>query len=322
MLGTVLLSLITLLSPVSFAADAATAATADDPVVARVEGVEIHASEFAAAAKRARPADGVALSTAERQAVLDTIVGDRLLYVEAKNNAEVLADAAVRDAMVRVLLRDEIAGAVPEPTDAELEAYYEANKAKFMTTDSVRSSRILVRTSAKKDAKTAAAEANALWKKVSADPKSTFAETAKTSSNDPNKADGGDMGLVTRTDKKLDPVLRKMAFATKAGTVSKVFMTKEGANILYVVARKAPQQKSFDAARADVEKKWKAEKVAAAKQKHVDALRKSAKVSVDKAALAAVALPERKGKATKAAGGGTDDDGDDEGADEEDGADE
>ena len=287
---------------------------ATDPVVAKVEGFEIYASEFLAAAKKVKPADGVALTEAEREEVLDRIVGDRLILAEAKKTDSVYDDKAVREAMVRSMLKVDAAG-IKEPTEAQLSAYYEANKSKFMTPDSARVSRILVRVGPKRDAKAAQAEAQKLRAAVAKDPKTTFATTAKASSQDPNKAEGGDMGLVNKADPKLDKAMKKAIFATKMGAVSTVVMTKEGANIFYVANRKAPTQKTLEDAHDDVEKKWHGEQLLAAKQAHVDRLKKSAKISIDKAALGAVEVPVKgAAKAAKVAGaaGAPDDDGDDD----------
>jgi parvulin-like peptidyl-prolyl isomerase len=288
---------------------------ATDPVIAKVEGFEIHASEFAQAAKRARPADGKALSEAERQEVLDQLVGERLLLAEAKRDPTVYDDRAVREAMVKALLRAD-AEKVGTPTDAQLSSYYEANKTQFMSPDQARVSRILVRVSAKRDAKAAQAEAKKLLDAVSKDPKGTFAATAKASSQDPNRAEGGDMGLVTKTDKKLDPAMKRAIFSLKAGAVSGVVMTKEGANIFYVTNRKAPTQRTLEEAQADVERKWRAEQITAAKTARVQKLAKSGKISIDKAALAAVEVPVKgAGKGGKHAED-TEDDEDDAGDDE------
>lgn len=267
---------------------------APDPVVARVEGIEIHASEFEAAAKFARPADGIALTDDERKQVVEQIAGERLLYLEAKKDDAVLKDTLVRDTLVRVLLKNEIYADVHEPTNEELQAYYNANLNRFMTPDVARVSRILVRTGPNVDARTAIVTATKLRVAVAKDPKTTFAATAKKSSQDPNRMAGGDMGVVARLDTKVDMTLRKMIFATRQGTVSKVFLTKEGANIVYVSLRRLPAQMPFQQARADVVKRWTAEKNAEAKAAHVAKLRKGANVSIEKGALAAVVLPVRK----------------------------
>jgi peptidyl-prolyl cis-trans isomerase C len=296
-----MVTLLLLALPLFAAEPAAPAApAANDPVVARVEGVAIHASDVVAAAAKQKPADGVALSEAERAAIVDGLVGNRLLLVEARKNPAVLEDPAVRDLMVKVLVRDAVRGEVPEPTPAQLREYYTANTPKFMTPETARVSRILVRTGPKKDAKTAVAELQKLRASVAKDPAGTFATTAKASSQDANKAKGGDMGMVSRTDPKVDAALKKAVFGTKVGQVSGVFLTKEGANVVFVVNRKAGVQRTFEQARADVEKRWRVEQTVAAQAAYVATLRKSASVSVDAKALAAVALPEKK---VAAAGG-------------------
>lgn len=104
------------------------------------------------------------------------------------------------------------------------------------------------------------------------------------------------MGLVSRNDPKHDPQTKRAIFSAKAGAVTNVVMTKEGANLYYVVSRTSPTQRTLDEARADVEKKWRAEQLATVRAAHVERLKKGGKITVDKAAVAAVEV------ATKGAG--------------------
>lgn len=273
---------------------------ASDPVVARVQGVEIHASEFAAAAKKAKPADGVALSAEERRKVLDSLVDDRLLAAEAAKSQETLNDPAVRAALVKAYLQEEIYEEIKDPGDAVLQKFYDENPKLYLTPDTVRASRILVRVGPKVDAAAAKAQAEKLRAAVLKDPRRTFAATAKKSSQDENADAGGDMGLLTLADKKVDKALLKAAFAAKPGTVTPVVMTREGANVLWVSARRAPAQKTFEQAHADVLKRWKRVKMEEARQKRLAKLERASRVTVDEAALAAVPLPARKAKAAPA----------------------
>lgn len=275
--------------PSSHAADA-------DPVVARVQGGEIHASEFAAVARKAKPADGIALSPEERRAVLDGLVDERLLALEAQKSQETLNNPLVRKALVRAYLEEEVYEEIKEPSDAVLQKFYDQNPGWYTTAETVRASRILVRVGPKVTAEAAKTTAQKLLATVAKDPKRTFAATAKKSSGDEHHDQGGDMGFVTRADKKLDKTVLKTLFATKSGTVSKVFLTREGANIVYVSARRAPAPKTFEQAHADVKKRWKAEKMDTAKKARLSKIEKASKVAVDDAALAAVVLPVRKAK--------------------------
>lgn len=279
---------------------AAAEPAAGDPVVARVQGFEIHASEFAAAAKKVKPADGKTLTTDERHAVLDGLVDEKLIWLEARKNDTALANPAVQKALVKAYLSDVTAVSVGEPTDEELRAFYDANPNLYTTPAAVRGSRILVRVSAKVTAAQAKAKAETLLAAVKAAPKRTFAATAKKSSGDENRADGGDMGLVTKTDKKVDATVRKMLFTTKVGTVSKVFTTREGANIVWVSGKRAATQKTFEQAHADVLKRWKAAKLVEARAEKVAKLEKASKVKIEETALAAVPLPVAKVAKAKA----------------------
>ena len=277
--------------PAAFAADS-------DPVVARVQGSEIHASEFAAAAKKAKPADGVALTPDERRVVLDGLVDERLLALEAQKSQETLNNPLVRKALVRAYLEEEVYEEIKEPTDAVLQKFYEQNPGLYATAETARASRMLVRVGPKVTPAAAKAAADKLYAAVAKDPKRTFAATAKKASGDENRDQGGDMGFVTRADKKLDKTVLKTVFFTKVATVSKVFMTREGANIVYVSARRAPAPKTFEQAHADVKKRWKAAKMDDAKKARMAKIEKASKVAVDDAALTAVVLPVRKARPT------------------------
>ena len=271
----------------AFAADA----PPDDPVVAKVQSAEIHASEFAAAARKVRPADGKALTADERRAVLDTLVDEKLIWLEARKNETTLANPTVQKALVKAYLSDVVYESVGEPTEEQLRAFYDADPKLYTTAVAVRGSRILVRVSAKVTAAAARKQAEALHAAVKANPKKTFAATAKKSSQDENKAEGGDLGLVTKSDKKVDPAVLKSLFTTKVGTVSPVFVTREGANIVWVSGKRAPAQKTFEQAHADVVKRWKVTRMAEARTQKVAKLEKASRVKVDEEALAAVKVP-------------------------------
>jgi len=282
-----------MLVALAFVLSALAAPPAADPVVARVQGLEIHASEVAAAAKKVKPADGVALSAAERRQVLDGLIDDRLLALEAQKSQETLNTPAVRAALVKAYLEEEVYEEIRSPSDAVLQKFYDQNPTAFLTAETARASRILVRIGPKLTADAAKAQAEKLHAAVAKSPKSTFAATAKKSSQDEHNDAGGDMGFVTRKQKGIDPAVLKSVFATRPGTVSGVFMTREGANIVYVAAKKAPQPKTFEQAHPDVLKRWKATKMAEAKAARLAKLEKATRVTVDDTALAAVVLPTR-----------------------------
>jgi hypothetical protein len=286
--------LLTLLSVLSaLAAEPAPA----DPVVARVQTVDILASEFAAAAKKAKPADGKALTEAERRTVLDGLIDNRLIWLEAKKSEAALAHPAVQKALVAAYLSEVTAASVGEPTEAELRAFYDANQALFTNPAVVRGSRILVAVGPKVTAEQAKAKAATLLAAVKDNPKKTFAATAKKSSADVNKAEGGDMGLVARNDKRVDATVRKVLWTTKVGKVSEVFMTREGANIVWAAGKREQGLKTFEQAQPDVLKRWKAAKLLEARNDKVAKLEKASRVRVDDAALAAVPLPAARGAA-------------------------
>ncbi len=299
-----------------FAADPAPTTPPDDPVIAKVEGMEIHASEFAAVAAKKKPADGKAHTEAERMAIVDQLVTQRLLVAEAKKSPEVLDDKKVQQALVSALIAKDIAADVAKPTEAQLKQFYDGNKALFMTPEQSRVSRILVKAGGGVTPQQAKAEAEKLRAVVAKDPKTSFAATATKSSQDSFADEGGDMGLVSKNDKKVDAAIRKAAFAQKAGTVSEVFITKEGANIIWVQSRRQPTQKTFEQAEKEVAKAYRQDAVAKATAARVESLKKTAKIKIDDKAVAAVSIPE-KGAKKAASGKGAPDDDEDEDEDEE-----
>jgi hypothetical protein len=127
-------------SVASSSADGEVAASADfeskegsDEVLVQIEDAPITVAEFKAAAARKMPASGDALSMEEKKEVLDSLVSDRLLYLNGLALG-VDKDPKVQKVVVNTLLRDVVYAEVRNGDfpEADLRAYYEENRNDFI----------------------------------------------------------------------------------------------------------------------------------------------------------------------------------------------
>ncbi len=264
------------------------ASTDDDPVLAVVEGHEIRRSAFEQAAARATAADGVALSNAEKREVLQRLVDEHLLYLDALDRG-LDRDPKVMKVMVNTLLRDEIYSGVKNAdfSREELEAYYNAHRAEFVVPEKVQVKRILLTNNDRSDAE-ARALAESLRAQLSANPEA-FKDLAIQHSEDPYRRRGGDIGFVPPEGKAgLDPAVVERAFALPVGVVSPVFQTDQGYNLVMVADRRESVERSFEQMQGSVLRKVKNDRLRDVYEAYVAKRRAGARVTVDAAALGAI----------------------------------
>jgi len=145
---------------------------------------------------------------------------------------------SIRTEVEMRLLTDAVQAAVAgsiDPTDEELEAYFEKNISKYDQPEEIRASHILV------DDKKTAEEALAQLK-AGAD----FAELAKTYSKDTATKDkGGDLGWFSRG--RMVPEFDEAAFALKEiGDISDIVKTSYGYHIITLTGRKPAHTPTLD----------------------------------------------------------------------------
>lgn len=157
---------------------------------------------------------------------------------------------------VETVVFDRSAIDAPRPSEAELQAYYEQNKARFGEPDQRRASHILVKAEGSAEARAAArARADALLAKVKADP-SAFGEVARTESADPGSASqGGDLGWFGR-EMMVTP-FSDAAFAMKEGEIGGPIETEFGYHVIRLTGIKGAEAKPFAAVRDEIEKTWR-----------------------------------------------------------------
>lgn len=160
---------------------------------------------------------------------------------------------SIRDQLTYQALYDKVAPA-PELSEAEIQAYYDANKAQFQTAAQSQLSHILISvpaTATADEKATAKATAEKVLKELQGG--GDFAALAKQYSEDPGSKDsGGDLGW-SSTDTYV-PEFKTAADALKKGELSGLVETDYGFHIILKVDEKAAAQQAL----ADVSETIKA----------------------------------------------------------------
>lgn len=210
-----------------------------DPVVATVNGTEIHASALANY-QRSLPPQMAAQVPYE--ALLDSLINNQLIYEQAKK------DGADKDAEVKQALKQLEQQVVikswmgkklkAEVTDDAVKKGYDTFLAGFKPADEVRARHILTET--EDQAKAVIAEL-----KKGAD----FTETAKAKSKDPSaKQNGGDLGYFSKEE--MVPQFAEAAFAMKPGELSENPVKSQfGWHVIKVEDRRLASPPSFEQAK-------------------------------------------------------------------------
>lgn len=130
-------------------------------------------------------------------------------------------------------------------TEKEIADFYENNKEKFKTPESVHVRHILVAKAAGDDDKVKAgkkAKAEDLRKQLSEG--ADFAETAKKNSDCPSKENGGDLGVFSRGE--MVKQFEDAAFSQDVKAIGPVVETEFGYHIIQVLEKNAPRVLSLD----------------------------------------------------------------------------
>jgi peptidyl-prolyl cis-trans isomerase C len=237
----------------------------DDPVVAKVNGVEVRTSDLAFAEEEVG-GNLPPVSPAEKRNYLLAYLADVIIVAKAAE-AKKMADsnefkrrlAFLRNKLLMdQFLAGETKGAV---TDAALRKAYEEFLKQMADEKEVRARHILVET--EEEAKTILQEI-----KKGAD----FAELAKQKSKDPSKVDGGDLGFFGR-DQMVEE-FTEAAFKLDKGQVSDPVKSEFGWHVIKVEDKRDRAVMEFDKMKDQLE----AYVVAKAKGQVIEKLRESARV--------------------------------------------
>lgn len=183
------------------------------------------------------------------------------------------------DLIVRERIR-QIAEAQTKVTPEDVKSFYDKNRDKMKSPESVHASHILIQvpqdaTDEVKNAKRAQIEsAQAALKKGE-----KFADVAKKFSEDKiSAANGGDLGFFNRG--QMVPEFESIAFSQKTNVVSDIVTTKFGYHILLVAEHTLAHDRSLDDAKADIEKYLRYNQGQEVTASHIKKLRDSAKIDV------------------------------------------
>ncbi len=242
------------------------AAAAPDPVLARVDGVEIRLSEVREAGEQLPDEVRGAPPTVLYPLILDQLIAQKALVAAARaehleRDPEVVrrVGRAEEQELQQAYLRREVALAV---TDDALRRRFAA-QAPAGGEEEVHARHILVTDEA--EARVALAEARA--------PGADFADVARRRSTGPGAANGGDLGFFKRAD--MIPEFAAAAFALRPGEISaEPVRTPFGWHVIKVEERRAGAPRSFEEGREPLRQAAVEEAVAAT----VERVRAAAKV--------------------------------------------
>ncbi len=163
------------------------------------------------------------------------------------------------------------------PTDKEIKKYYEDNKQKFGTPETVHARHILIKTSDKDDEKTKAEKK----KKIEALRKqlldgADFAKLAKEDSECPSGAKGGDLGTFPRG--RMVKPFEDAAFSQKVNEIGPVVETKFGYHIIQVLEHNQANQESLEEAKGTITETFQNRKKQEMARDYIDGLKKNAKI--------------------------------------------
>jgi peptidyl-prolyl cis-trans isomerase C len=239
------LLLAALLLPAGMALAQTPLAPGDNPVLARVDGIEIRMTDVQAEAARLPEELRGMPPMMLYPLLLDQMITQKAITAAARaqgldRDPEVQARIrrAEEEMLQQALLTREIQ---PALTEEALRARYQREIASRPAEEEVRARHILVPTEA--EARTALAEARR--------PGADFAEVARRRSTGPGSREGGDLGFFKRAD--MLPEFAEAAFALRPGEISQnPVRTQFGWHVIKVEERRAVPPPSYEDSRENL----------------------------------------------------------------------
>jgi len=222
-----------------------TPSLADDPVLARVNGSEIHQSDLKLAEDELGPSLPPQMDAAtKRENILNYLIDMRIVAKAAEDRKlgdtpdfKSRLDFARQRLLMESLLTAEGKAAVTD--DALHKVYDEASK-QVSGEEEVHARHILVET--EDEAKQVIEDL-----KKGAD----FADLAKKKSKDPGASDGGDLGFFTK--EQMVPEFSNAAFALEVGKISDPVKSQFGWHVIKVEEKRTRKPPAFDQVKGQLE---------------------------------------------------------------------
>lgn len=200
---------------------------------------------------------------------------DKIGSTYEKFTAEIADDFRITTFIDKVVAKD------VKVTDPDIEAAFKAEPAKYVQGEKVHVSHILIK--AEPDAaadkeKAAQDKINDLYKQVTSKG-ADFAAIAKTNSECPSAAMGGDLGEVDKG--KTVPAFEQVAFSLKKDEISKPVRTQFGYHIVKLHSRSEAEKPDLAKAKPMIEQELTQQKKVALVDKKVNELRGQAKITIN-----------------------------------------
>lgn len=245
-------------------------------------GMNMGFREFDEVAAR-RGAMAKNLTEEQRKDIIDGLIDEKLLYLKAVEQGVDL-DPKIQRMVVNTFLKDHVYKKVREtsPTQDELTAYYDEHKEDFVVPEKRQVKRMLIKARDGEDDAAVTARAQRVRGALSGDGLGDWNGLAAKHSDGPYKDRGGDLGYVGNTERPgVDPAVIAKTFEQAGAGLTDVFETKEGLNILYVVAVRPRVDRTFNQIKGAVARKAKAERYKAAFENYVTELRSGAQQNIN-----------------------------------------
>jgi len=197
------------------------------------------------------------------------------------------ADPETRKIAYFAFTPDQVAGGIPQPSDAAIQAYYQAHQKDYQVQDQVKVRHILIKLPPGSDSKAdaeARAKAEDVLKQVRAG--GNFAELAKKYSDDPgSKVQGGELGFIQHG--VTVPEFDKAAFALNPGQTSDVVKTQYGYHIIQSEEKQSAHTKPLAEVKSEIVSTLSNELLGQQEQNYANSLTaEAAKTSLQKTAEA------------------------------------
>jgi peptidyl-prolyl cis-trans isomerase D len=190
-----------------------------------------------------------------------------------KKNAARYADAVPEQRKITYFAFNaiQVPGGVPQPTQAEIQQYYNQHLSDYSMPEQARARHILISVPPGADAKTdaaAKAKAEAILKQLQAG--GSWADLAKKNSDDPGSKDsGGELGFAQRG--KMVPEFDNAIFTQKVGDIA-VVKSSFGYHIVQVEERQMAHTQPLSEVQASIQAALVSQNSAAAQQNYAQAL--------------------------------------------------
>jgi peptidyl-prolyl cis-trans isomerase C len=291
----------------------------NDPVIAVVNGSKLHQSDLKWQMDNIKRGNPGADQSSEadqkmRKMALQELIGFELLYQDSlslgikdvdkqvddmiasgvkqfgsqeKLNEQLAKDGLTLDHVRKILRKNILIQAEVDKriapqvtvTEADIEAYYEANKDRLKHDGLVGARHILVKfppNATEEQKKAALDKIQALRAEIAGGK--DFAEVAQANSDCPSKAKGGDLGYFPKG--AMVPEFEKAAFSLNEGELSQVVETSYGYHLILVYGKKPAGTVPLADVRGQLEKDVQQRKLYEAMKAQIEKLQKTAKVQI------------------------------------------